>query len=423
MKRKIAALTFMILSLSSISGKDFSEYYSSWSSMFGIDPSSGIYSFLILRIPSGGKYEGMGTAFTAVAIDSSFIESNPAASSLVDNTELSFLHNNWINDVNIESVIFATRIGNIGMGLAGKMMYLPFTGVDEYGDRYSNDYTEDYSLGYYWEAIGTANFSYNFLKSFYFDGISVGANFKFGYRNVPYSIATGQSAIALMGDFGVITRFNFLKPYFSRDKNFSLGFSFKNIGTEILISPSSADSPIDPLPALFSAGLAYSPFRPLILTFDFNYPLPIQTTDPEKFYFAVGMNLTLTNFLSMQSGVLLKTGQPRLVIGTALELKKVDFVVNYTLDLVTQFDELDRISLEVRINLGDYGRKDREERAEVLYIEGLKLYAEGDFRAAIKKWEECLELIPIFTPAKEMIETATNSFQLQEEMLERQTAE
>ncbi|MBI9099659.1 MAG: UPF0164 family protein [Spirochaetaceae bacterium] len=416
MKRKVAALTFFIISLCYISSEEFNDYYSSWSSMFGIDPNSGTNSFLILMIPSGGKHEGMATAYTAIAIDSGFIDSNPAASSLIDDTELAFLHNNWINDVNLESVIFATRIGNIGMGLSGKMMYLPFTGVDDWGDRYSNEYTSDFASGYYWETVGTANFSYNFLKSFYFDGISVGANLKVAYRNIPYSIAMNQSSAALMGDLGIMTRFNFLKLYFSRDKNFSLGVSLKNAGAEFIDNP-------DPLPTRFSAGLAYSPIRPLTLAFDFNLPFNLNGTEAESPYFAVGMDLTLTDFWSIQSGVLLKSGLPRITVGTAIEMEKIDFVINYTLDLTTQFDKLDRLSVEFRINMGDYGRKEKEERAEVLYIEGLKLYAEGNFVEAIKKWEECLELSPVFTPAEEMIETAYNSFQLQKEMLEKQTAE
>jgi len=415
MKIKIAALTFFIISLCGLSGEEFNDYYSTWSSMFGIDPNSGTNSFLILLIPSGGKHEGMATAYTAIAIDSGFIDSNPAASSLIDNTELSFLHNNWINDVNVESVIYATRIGNMGMGISGKMMYLPFTGVDDWGDRYSNDYTSDFATGYYWETVGTVNFSYNFLKNYYFEGVSIGGNLKVAYRNIPLAIAPDQSAAALMGDFGIMTRFNFLKMYFSRDKNFSLGVSLKNVGTEFIDNP-------DPLPSRFSAGLAYSPLRPLTLAFDFNLPFNLNGTDSEKPYFAVGMDLSLTNFLSMQSGVLLKSGLPRFTIGTAVEMEKVDFVVNYTLDLTTQFDKLDRFSLEVRLNMGDYGRKEKEEQAELLYIEGLKYYAEGDFVEAIKKWEECLEMNPVFTPAKEMINTAINSFRLQQEMLEKQTA-
>jgi hypothetical protein len=416
MKIKTAVLTFLLISLFNISADDFNDYYSTWSSLFGIDSNAGTNSFLILLIPSGGKYEGMATAYTAMALDSGFIDSNPAASSLIDNSELAFLHNNWISDVNIESIIYATRIGNFGYGFAGKMMYLPFTGVDDWGDRYSNDYTSDYASGYYWETIGTANFSYNILKSFYFDGISMGANFKVGYRNVPYSIATDQSAVALMGDFGILSRFNLFKPYYSRDKNFSLGLSLKNFGVEFITDP-------DPLPTMFSAGLGYSPIRPLTLAFDFNYPFNLDGTDAQSFYFAFGMDLLLTNFLSLQSGVLIKSGLPRFTIGTALEFEKVDFAINYTLDLTTQYDELDRISIEVRLNLGDYGRKDKEEKAEVLYIEGLKIYAEGDFIGAIKKWEECLLLNPVFSPANDMIDTAINSFELQEEMLEKQTAD
>ncbi|MCP4164138.1 MAG: hypothetical protein GY760_29105 [Deltaproteobacteria bacterium] len=188
------------------------------------------------------------------------------------------------------------------------------------------------------------------------------------------------------------------------------------MGGEIISNP-------DPLPTMFSAGLAYRPFRPLIIAFDFNLPFNLDGTDAPNPYFATGIDLTLTDFLSIQTGILIKSGLPRFVVGAALELEKVDFVINYTLDLTTQFDKLDRISLEVRFDIGDYGRKEIEDKAEKLYIEGLKLYAEGDFVNAIRKWKECLELNPIFTPAEEMIETALTSFQLQEEMLEKQIEE
>ena len=39
---------------------------------------------------------GMGTAFSAVLLDASFIEWNPAGSSMLDKTELAFFHNKLI---------------------------------------------------------------------------------------------------------------------------------------------------------------------------------------------------------------------------------------------------------------------------------------------------------------------------------------
>ena len=50
----------------------------------------------------------MGTAFTAVADDSSFLEANPSASSLLETTELSVTHNNWIADTSVEGVIYVS---------------------------------------------------------------------------------------------------------------------------------------------------------------------------------------------------------------------------------------------------------------------------------------------------------------------------
>src|SRR5579864_5409475 len=62
------------------------------------DPNTGLTSFPTLMVPLGGISEGMGTAYAAVSMDSGFIESNPAASSVMDNAELAFYHHNWIAD-------------------------------------------------------------------------------------------------------------------------------------------------------------------------------------------------------------------------------------------------------------------------------------------------------------------------------------
>ena len=192
--------------------EDFSDVYgqsSSFTDLFA-DPNTGGTAFPILMVPSGGKYEGMGTAFTAVAFDSGFLESNPSASSVLDYTELSFLHHNWIADTRLEGVIYTMRFNDLGIGFGGKFLYVPFTGYDEWG--------ESTGGGYYSESIATANVSYNFLSSYSFFGLAVGANLKIAYRSVPQVDYPDQSTAIGMVDLGALTRFNFLKFYTSRSK-------------------------------------------------------------------------------------------------------------------------------------------------------------------------------------------------------------
>ena len=99
------------------------------------DPNTGLTAFPTLLIPMGGRFEAMGTAFTAVADDASYIESNPAGSASLTYTELSFYHNDWIADTNIESVTFTTRKHNLGIGAAGKFLYVPFTEYNTFGEK------------------------------------------------------------------------------------------------------------------------------------------------------------------------------------------------------------------------------------------------------------------------------------------------
>ena len=129
-------LIILLIFLPLISWGDFSAFYYDWSDFFSplLDDNAGLTLFPSLFIPIGGRYEGMGTAFTAVSNDSSFIESNPAGSSQLKFTEFSLFHHNWIMDSNIEAIVYATRIGDLVFPvLVNFFMYLLMkrTGGDE----------------------------------------------------------------------------------------------------------------------------------------------------------------------------------------------------------------------------------------------------------------------------------------------------
>lgn len=376
---------------------------------FGLDPNAGRSSFLILLIPAGGKYEAMGTAYTAMTDDIGFIDSNPAVSSYLLNTELMLFHNNWISDSSyVESIAYTNREGRLGYGIAGKILWLSF-------DAY-NDWGQNTSSGAYTESIVTLNASYNFFRNYYYDGLSLGANFKSGYRGISQSLTENQNAFSFMADFGLISKFNFLKFYASRDKNFSVGLSAKNLGVELIENP-------DPLPSGITAGIAYSPVRIFTLAIDATKPFYLNGEDAEMMSLAFGMDFNATSFLSIQSGFLLKTGKPRITLGSEVNVKSFSLYTNYTLDLATQFQAMDRMSVSLKWNLGDRGRTTLRDKVQELYLEGLEAYAQGRYYDAISLWEECLELDNEFLPAEEMINTTKKSLDLEEEMKERQRVE
>jgi len=418
-KYPVLIIIIVFLFLSGAAGAlDFSpDGYGSISdylnSIYGPDPNAALTAFPVLKIPMGGRSEGMAGAFTAVADDVSFIEYNPAGSSMLSTSELALFHNNWIADTKLEGAVYASRYKDLGFAAGVKWLYTPFTEYNMYGDRVSK--------GYYSEGVGTMNISYNFLRGYYFSGVSVGLNLKGAFRLVPdYSDAddqgnnqgqlvpgSGKSQSTAMGmaDAGALTRFDLFKFYNSRDRNTSLALVVRNLG------PPAMD---EPLPTVMVAALAYKPLRPLLFSFDFSVPINLMDTAlSEKPYWAFGFAGEITSFLSMRAGLMGKAGNARITLGSAIKLEKISLDINYTLDLLTQIQPLNRVSLGVRFNLGDQGRKALSDKVDALYLSGLDAYSRYDFKGAQGYWEEALKLDPSYEPAKEGLNTINKTINIE----------
>ena len=397
---------------------DRSDNYGSISdyldSVYGMDENAGLTAFPVLNVPMGGRSEGMASAFSAVSDDISFIEYNPAGSSMLARSEMAFFHNNWIADTKEEGAVFASRVKNLGLSGAGKWLYTPFTEYNLYGERVSK--------GYYSEAAAIFNISYNFLAGYYFSGISIGANLKGAFRFVPdfadeddnIIAGSGRSQSAAMGmaDIGILTRFDLFKFYNSRERNTSAALVARNLG------PPAID---DPLPTVFCAALAYKPLRPLLFSFDFSVPLNLMEPKlSEKPFFAFGTSVAVTNFLSMRAGLLLKAGSMRFTAGSAVSLNKIALDLNYTLDLMSQMQPLNRISMGVRFDLGDQGRQLKADRVNSLYLAGLDNYSQGRYADAKQNWEDALDLDRYFDPARECLRVLNNQQAIEQRIDELQ---
>jgi hypothetical protein len=407
-RRFIAGLILLMVVSGPAVFADFNDLYGEITGAFGgfEDPNTGLTVFPTLLIPMGGRYEGMGTAYTALAWDTGFLEANPAGSSVLETSELSFLHHNWIADSRLEGVVYTFRIDDLGIGVGGKFLYLPFTEYGDWGERESG--------GLISETIATFNVSYNLFSSYDFYGLAVGTNLKVAYRHIPAIIYPGQSAITGMLDVGVLSRFNALKFYHSRTKNLSMGAVIKNLG------PKAGK---EPLPTLVTAGIGYAPARPITIAVDYNRPISLDgSVPPERWYIASGIDVAVTPFLSIQSGFRLKEN-PHVSVGASLELEKVSFTTNYNLDLSGSVNPVDKFSVEARLNLGDSGRGNVARRLDELYAAGLEAFAKGKYEQAIRDWEEALRLDPEFRPAREGLETALKRLELQERIKAGQTAQ
>jgi hypothetical protein len=408
LRRRMVAHLLLFLGSTLAFGSTYlpAQTFSDWYAWVGgrVPPedveNTGITTFPILGIPIGGEYEAMGTAYTAGARDVTFLEANPAASADLENTELALFHNNLIADTNMEGLGYTTRIEDFGVGVGGKFLHVPFTEYDDFGVQQAS--------ARYLETVVAANISYNILNSFYFNGVAVGANLKAAYRGIPDVIAPGQSAAGLMTDIGVLSRFNFLKFFPSRTRNFAVGTVIRNLGPNVLG---------EPLPTNWTTGIAYAPLRPVLIGFDLSVPMtPFSPLPAERVGYATGVAVTVTDFFVMRSGFQLKGGNPRVTMGGSVTIEDLTVTVNYTLDMTTQLTAFDRFSVQAGFALGDRGRGDRRDLVRNLYLDALQAFAAGDLEKTIELTRRIVAIDSTFQPAAETLQMAERMQSLQNQM-------
>lgn len=391
-----------------------------------VDKNEGQTSFRSLLIPFGGRSESLGGAYTGLCDDINFLQYNAGAGAVQKESQIALFHNMWIADSKMETIAATTRFKNIPhLSLGGfvSCFYLPFTEYNIFGDRVA--------ASYYSETLAAINFSYNFLAGYDFKGFSLGGNLKTAWRGMPNytdnntnevinNSGLAQSGLAFMGDLGLLLQFNFLKFYYSRDPNVRIGFSAQNLGVsltgwgqEVVLD--------DPLPSLLSAGISVKFVKPVTLSLEFQQPINLQNLSTYlKPYIASGISLEFTNFLSVLGGFAIKGGNPRFSAGFEFEVAKVRFNFNYTLDFTSSFSPLNKLSLSLKLKLGDKGRSIIDKQVDKYYQQGLIYYAEADYQAAIDVWKEALKLNKRFDPAKLGIQSAQyqiDMFQLIKESL------
>ncbi len=359
------------------------------------DDNEALTTFRSLNIATGGRIEALGSAFTGLCDDIAFFDYNPAASAIQEYTQVSVSHNAWISDSALETLSATRRSGKFGYGAQIKCFYLPFTEYNIFGDHLAGSY--------YTETSATFNAAYNFFSGYKFKGLTVGANARVSWRGMPdYTDNTTdkiikksgleQSGLGIMGDVGILMRFNALKFYQDRNANLAIGLSANNLGASLTGFGSSVKKD-DPLPTRIAVGLSYKPFKYLLLTAEFRQPINLQSiSDSGKFSVGVGAETYITKYFAFQAGVLLQGGNPRISMGSEFKLKSVKMDVCYTLDLTSSANPVNHISLSAKVNIGDRGRKDALKKVDAAYLEGLSYYSEGNYEQAIIKWNEAIDL-------------------------------
>ena len=418
-KKFISFLIILILAAVNAFAIDVSDVSDVFTDLgyIGSSENEGTTSFRSLLIPVGGRSESLGSAYTGLCDDAGYINYNSAASCILNETQVCAFHNSWIADSKMDTLVYTTRIDNVGFGLQAGCLYMPFTEYNIFGERVN--------ASYYTETNFAANISYNFLAGYDFKGFALGATIKGAFRSVPdftdndtdaiisYSGLT-QSGVGIMADVGIMLQFNFLKFFASRTPNVRIGLSAQNLGASITGIGSKSGLKIDdPLPTYFAAGISCQ-FLPIITaTFDIKQPVNLfHPTQYQLFSVSAGAILAFTKQFNLLVGAEIKGGNPRFSVGSELQLTNARLNFNYTLDLTSSLNPVNRISLSAKILLGDRGRAERQAIIDQLYLEGLEYYASSEWTKAIEKWEEVLLINKRYDPAILGIESAKSQIDM-----------
>ena len=411
---------FLILSPKKAVALSFTDTATNIADVFAfmVDENEATTSFRSLLIPFGGRTESLGSAYTGLCDDISYLQFNPSAGSIQDETQTAIFHNSWIADSKLETLAYTTRFKNIphlSLGGYASCFYLPFTEYNFFGDRVA--------ANYYTETVLALNASYNLLAGYDFKGLAAGINIKAAWRGMPDytdndtdAIIAGsglaQSAFAIMGDIGFMMQFNFLKFYSSRAPNVRIGFAAQNLGVsftgfgeEIKID--------DPLPTNLCAGISLKFIKPITVSFDFIQPVNLFNINNYIIpYFNSGVSVQFTSFVSFLGGFSLKGANPRISTGFEVEVAKIRLNINYSLDFTSSLAPLNRIGLSAKILLGDKGRSIINSQVDEYYQLGLKYYADSKWEDAIAVWEEALKLNKRFDPAIQGIQSAQHQIDM-----------
>ena len=417
MKKVALILVFSLLCCFTPGAQETQDFIDNWLKDFSAltEPkNTGLTVFPILELSPGGKRSSIGNAFTGLANDISFLEANPAASSILEITELTFFHRNLISDISLDALFFTQRLRNFGYGLGAKFLHFEFTALDSQGNQIASATPA--------EILVTANVSYNFFANFNFTGIAAGINVKLAYRGVPPELYRhvldpdehAQDLVGVLFDVGLLSRFNFLKIYSGRDKNFSVGLTVLNLGPLI-----RNESP----PTEIRLGIAYKPLSFFTISSDINYMMNLANIEKsEGLGFATGIDIHFVEFFGIQGGMEWRGSSPRFSFGADINLEPVSFHIAYTLSLGTSLSTVDNFSIGASLNFGDEGRAEIQRQVDDIYVRALLALSEGDYQEVIDLCEQIVDpvtgLDPSFTPAQETRLLAITSIEREQQLIE-----
>ncbi len=318
----------------------------------------------MLKLIYGSRAVSLGGAYSGVANDVYYMDSNPAGGDTSKVFKVSLIHQEWIEDVNFEAIRLSRGFNDkFFLGLGFTYLYLPFTYYDYYGNTDGKTYTIS-------QCMGMINAGYEFKKL----NIAIGSNVKVFYNYVPEALYEGQSYILFAGDIGIISRTSILKTFIGPEPSLTLGMTIKNIGYSDFM---------EKLPTEFHFGLSYRIIRNLLITGETVVPLY------EPVSGSVGLEFDIAKTFFLQGGVQI-IENPMVGVGFGYRRKDFNIYASYTPSMAFR----NMMSVSVEFTFGQTKSQEVVKEVERLMVEALQRFNNNEYKETLIYVEKILELDP-----------------------------
>jgi hypothetical protein len=327
-----------------------------------------------LEVPVGARPIAMGDAFTAGTDDLNVMHYNPAGLGTLQYPVLSIFHDELILDSRYENITAAFPYFKGFFGLSSSVFWVPpFEKIDINGN--SNGKVSFYN--------SATTVSFGRLTG----PVLLGGSVKYIYQKI--DTMTYQS-VAM--DLGIQKQLYMYTPFVAPVRNFTVGASILNLGTNVGSSP---------LPRMLRLGTSYLPTKWMKLNVDMTESL-IGSSDvydftsgfDESFRLNCGMELSWQEMLFFRCGYRFNdVGHYSLGFGFNYAFSNVAFTVDTSYSDAGIFGPIYSINVGFKLIPKVITSEDKR-KAEKYYQDGIRFYVGDDLESAISSFRKSRDYNP-----------------------------
>lgn len=348
-----------------------------------------------LELGVGSRPLAMGEAFTAELNDINSLYYNPAGLATLKYPVLSIFHNELIFDSRFENVSMAQKVYGGWLAVSNSFFWVPpFEKVDINGNEKGEVkfYNGNFNIGYGYD-----------LELFY-----LGGSIKYIYQKIDTLFLSSYAM-----DMGILKDMYLYSPFDSPLRNFSVGISILNIGT---------NAKDDPLPRMIRFGTSYKMTKWFGLNIDITENM-INRSDlydftygfEESFRVNTGVEFNYLEILYLRGGWRFNdAGTYTIGMGFNYAVKDVAFSLDASYSDNGIFGPVYSLSATFKLIPKVITVEDKV-KAEVHYKKGIKHFVADDIDSAINEFNTARDYNPYHKNIDRKIEDLKEIKKLREE--------